>query len=38
MAHIHPTDMGALKNEYPLNGKDDDTAIQQLIVFNKKIY
>jgi hypothetical protein len=38
LATIHPTDIGALKNEYPLRGNSEQSAIQRLVVFNKKIY
>lgn len=35
---IHETQLGAFKNEYPLNGDQNQTNISDVTIINKKIY
>jgi len=38
MVDIDNFRLGAMKNEYPLDGDINSTSIQKLVVMNKKIY
>lgn len=38
IAELDGVKLGALKNEYPLDGNQDESSIKDFVVFNKKVY